>query len=120
MSLAPGDAAGDAARERLAAALGRHYAAGRLDTAALDERLGRVYGAATVAEVAAVLADLPALPEPAQRQRRWGRRHGEATSPEAGWLPTTERFRDPTTRRIMRVWVDPVDSARHYIAEPEQ
>jgi hypothetical protein len=108
----------DVARDHLAAALGRHYAAGRLDTGALDERLGRLYGAATVADASDVLADLPALVEPAPRRHRRGRRHGEAASPDAGWLPTTERFRDPTTRRIMRVWLDPTDGGRHYVAEP--
>jgi len=35
-------------------------------------------------------------------------------------VPTDERFRDPTTRAIMRVWVDPADLSRHYVPEPEQ
>ncbi len=34
-----------------------------------------------------------------------------------GWLPTQERFRDPTTGKIMRVWVDPADQSRHYVPE---
>ena len=45
------------------------------------------------------------------------RRHGEASVPAAGWQPTEESFRDPSTGRMMRVWVDPVDGSRHYIAE---
>lgn len=109
----------DAARDHLAEALGRHYADGRLSTDALDERLSRVYAADTSEEATAVLGDLPPLPAPAQRRKRWRRRHGETQRPQAGWLPTRERFRDPTTRRAMRVWIDPADGARHYIAETE-
>jgi hypothetical protein len=107
---------GDADRDRLAAVLGTHYAAGRLDTTGLSERLDVVYAAELREQAAAVLADLPPLeaaaPTPGSR-----RRHGEAAVPGAGWIPTTERFRDPTTRRIMRVWVDPADASRHYVAE---
>jgi len=38
--------------------------------------------------------------------------------PGAGWVPTPERFRDPSTRAIMRVWVDPADLSRHYVPDP--
>jgi hypothetical protein len=31
--------------------------------------------------------------------------------------PTEERFEDPTTRRRMRVWVDPTSGERRYLAE---
>ncbi len=113
MSASPGDAD----RERLAAALGRHFAEGRLDADALDERLDIVYGADAHAQAAGALAGLPPLGEPVRRRWWWGRRHGETKGPETGWVPSTERFRDPTTRRIMRVWVDPVNGERHYIAE---
>ena len=51
-------------------------------------------------------------------KRRWGRRHGEAGAAAPGWLPTKERFIDPSTQRVMRVWVDPADHTRHYVAEP--
>jgi hypothetical protein len=34
-------------------------------------------------------------------------------------VPTDERFRDPTTRVILRVWVDPSDQSRHYVPEDE-
>ncbi|MCA1689068.1 MAG: DUF1707 domain-containing protein [Actinobacteria bacterium] len=110
----------DADRDHLASALGSHYAAGRLDTAGLSNRLDVVYTAATREAAAAALAGLPPLegvsaPIPAARGRR--RRHGEASKPQAGWIPTTERFRDPTTRRLMRVWIDPADASRHYLAE---
>jgi hypothetical protein len=43
------------------------------------------------------------------------RRHGESSVPAAGWQPTEESFRDPSTGRIMRVWVDPADGSRHYV-----
>jgi hypothetical protein len=107
---------GDADRDRIAGALGSHYAAGRLDTAALTERLDRVYAAELREQAAAVLADLPPL-EAAGPSRTSRRRHGEAATPGIGWIPTPERFHDPTTRRIMRVWVDPTDATRHYVEE---
>ncbi len=46
------------------------------------------------------------------------RRHGESDVPSEDWKRTDEVFRDPTTRRFMRVWVDPRDGSRHYVAEP--
>lgn len=109
---------GDADRERLAEALGRHYVEGRLDPEALSERLEVVYRAQSREQAAAAMSDLPALDAPVVAPRRRGRRHAEAAAPDAGWLPTTERFRDPSTERVMRVWVDPVDARRHYVAEP--
>jgi hypothetical protein len=45
------------------------------------------------------------------------RRHGEASMPAAHWQPTEELFVDPTTKRRMRVWVDPGDGTRHYVPE---
>ena len=46
------------------------------------------------------------------------RRHGESPTAAPGWQPTAESFRDPSTGRIMRVWVDPADGSRHYVPEP--
>ena len=46
------------------------------------------------------------------------RRHGESEVPSEDWQRTDEVFRDPTTRRFMRVWVDPRDGSRHYVPEP--
>ena len=46
------------------------------------------------------------------------RRHGETDAPHPGWQPTTEVFRDPSSGRVMRVWVDPADGTRHYVPEP--
>lgn len=45
------------------------------------------------------------------------RRHGESQLPADGWQRTDEVFVDPTTNRRMRVWVDPRDGSRHYVAE---
>ena len=35
------------------------------------------------------------------------------------WRPTAERFRDPRTNRVMRVWED-AGGARHYVADDDQ
>jgi hypothetical protein len=51
--------ASDAERERCARALRDHAAAGRLEVAELEERLGRAYGARYRGELRAVLRDLP-------------------------------------------------------------
>jgi hypothetical protein len=45
------------------------------------------------------------------------RRHGESSLPADGWEPTDERFVDPTTGRHMRVWLNPADGERRYVAE---
>ncbi len=113
--------ASDADRERVAATLGQHYAAGRFDLAELDRRLDAVLRAETIEQASAQLNDLPAPTAPVSSRpgsrRHWRRRHGEAGSPEPGWRPTLERFRDPSTGAVMRVWIDPVDGSRHYIVD---
>jgi hypothetical protein len=118
----------DAGRERLIALLREHFAQGRLDAADLDERVGVVLAAEFADEAAAALADLPTLVPgtgaaagpagPGQPKQRRGA-HGHAAQPGDGWVPTQERFRDPTTRAVMRVWIDPADQSRHYVPEPE-
>jgi hypothetical protein len=50
---------GDAEREAAAAELREHFASGRLTQEELDERLDRVLGAKTRADLAAVFTDLP-------------------------------------------------------------
>lgn len=45
------------------------------------------------------------------------RRHGQAPTSATDWIRTSERFRDPTTGKIMRVWIDPKDQSRHYVPE---
>ncbi len=42
------------------------------------------------------------------------RRHGESDRPQPGWTPTDEVFHDPSTNRVMRVWVD-TSGNRHYV-----
>jgi hypothetical protein len=44
------------------------------------------------------------------------KRHGEATEAHPSWSATDERFRDPSTGRLMRVWLDTA-GARHYVPE---
>lgn len=120
----PRHPAGDADRERLVALLREHYARGVLEHDELDRRIGVVLSAEYTDEAAAAVADLPPLagpggsgqPVPARKPRRRG--HAQAAAPGAGWVPTDERFRDPTTRAVMRVWIDPTDQSRHYVPEP--
>jgi Domain of unknown function (DUF1707) len=115
----PRPLAGDADRERLIALLREHYAAGLFDIDELTGRVGIVLGAHYLDEAAAAVADLPqaaprgSQPRPVKRRRG----HAQAATPAPGWIPTEERFRDPTTRAVMRVWIDPADQSRHYVPE---
>lgn len=115
---------GDADRDRLVSVLREHYAAGRLSLDELRRRSELVYASAYLDEAQLALAELPpiagssasaAAPASAPRQG-WLRRRGHAqvSTPEPGWLRTHERFRDPSSGVIMRVWVDPADGTRHY------
>jgi hypothetical protein len=105
----------DAQRDGIAEALGRHYAEDHVDADELGRRLDLVYGDAPERALDG-LPPLPPLPE--RRRRRWGRRHGESDRPQPGWLPTRERFVDPSTRRVMRVWIDTARGGeRHYVPE---
>jgi hypothetical protein len=106
----------DAEREEAAEILARHTAEGRLSVDELEARLGSLYRADSREEAAALIRDLPPRPAPQPRRRR-GRGHGEAEKAEIGWIATNERFRDPSTQRIMRVWVDPATGARHYVPD---
>jgi hypothetical protein len=141
----PRPLATEADRERLVALLGEHYAVGQFGLDELDRRVGTVLSARYLDEAASAIADLPGRPLPAtsapagpgsaapgsaapgrpgsgstpQRRPRRRRGHAHADQPAAGWIPTDERFRDPSTSTIMRVWVDPTDHSRHYIPEPD-
>jgi hypothetical protein len=44
------------------------------------------------------------------------KRHGEASTAHPEWSSTDERFRDPSTGRLMRVWLDS-SGARHYVPD---
>jgi len=132
---APRPLATEADRERLVALLREHYAVGLFGLDELDRRVGTVLSARYLDEAASAVADLPGRPLPgtsgaaapggpvsgsaAQRRPRRRRGHAHADQPAAGWIPTDERFRDPSTSTIMRVWVDPTDHSRHYIPEPD-
>ena len=121
----PGAGFGDAERDRLAIVLREHYVLGRLDEAEFDRRLGIVLSADHAAAAAAALAGLPPLtPQPAggageapPSGRRFRGRHAQVTAPDPGWVPTDERFRDPSSGTIMRVWLDPADGSRHYVPD---
>jgi len=127
---APRSLIGDADRDRLTALLREHYAAGRISLDELRRRVGVVLAAAYADEAAAALADLPPIaagtagpdasggnaPGGAGRPR-WGRRHAQVAEPQPGWVPTPERFRDPSSGTIMRVWTDPADGSRHYVPD---
>ena len=117
----------DADRERLAALLREHYAQGSLSLDELRRRVGVVLAAEYSDEAMAAIADLPLLaggatagsggpggPRMPIGQRR---RHAQAAAPGPGWTPTPERFRDPSTKKIMRVWIDPADGSRHYVPD---
>lgn len=110
--------ADDAGRERLLALLREHYARGTIDDAELDRRSGIVLSAEFADQAAAAVDDLPLLAGRG-RARIERRRHGQTATPGPGWVPTSERFRDPTSGAIIRVWTDPADGSRHYIPEPD-
>jgi len=104
-------------QERLVEALRRHLADGRLDLGQFDARVARLYAATTRAGARLALDGLPPLP--VSTGRAAGRkRHGEPLAFHDHWVATDEVFRDPSSGRVMRVWVDPTDGARHYLAIP--
>ncbi len=112
----------EADRESLYEQLASHAAADRLTVEELERRVALVAAAQTREQAVAVLADLPALGEAAKTgsqarpRRRWWRGHGDAERPQIGWQPTGERFRDPRSGWVMRVWVDP-GGGRHYVPD---
>lgn len=126
---APRSLISEAHRERLVARLREHYARGELELGDLSRRVEAVLTATYLDEAAAAVAGLPqiagpaaAAPGPGRQPRRPRRRgHAQAASPGAGWVPTDERFRDPASGAIMRVWVDPSTDpqTRYYLADGE-
>lgn len=64
---------GDVERERAGAALGDHYAAGRLDHSEYAERLDAIWTARTQADLDILFHDLPRLTQPEPPARRRGR-----------------------------------------------
>jgi Domain of unknown function (DUF1707) len=128
---------GDADRDRLTMLLREHYAAGRISLDELRRRVGVVLAAAYADEAAVALADLPPIAVtgagtdvtrpgaadgpgpggPGHGKPRHRGRHAQAPQPQPGWVPTPERFRDPSSGTIMRVWTDPADGSRHYVPD---
>ncbi|HEX9042379.1 MAG TPA: DUF1707 domain-containing protein [Trebonia sp.] len=115
---------GDPERERLTAILRDHYAEGRLTLDELRRRAEIVLAATYQDEADQALAGLPVIsPGTAvtARSRRQGllsrRGHAESALPGPDWVATAERFRDPSSGLIMRVWIDPVDGSRHYVPD---
>ncbi len=131
---------GDPERERLSAVLREHYAEGRLTLEELRRRAEIVLAASYADEADQALAELPAItgsggsgggraggaagatggavPGPPPRRGLLSRRgHAESARADSGWERTGERFRDPSTGVIMRVWVDPADGSRHYVPD---
>jgi hypothetical protein len=47
------------------------------------------------------------------------RRHGESDKPNPDWKRTEELFNDPSTNRVMRVWLD-TSGDRHYVPEAKR
>jgi hypothetical protein len=47
------------------------------------------------------------------------RRHGESGRPQPDWRPTDEVFNDPSTNRVMRVWLDR-SGERRYVPEADR
>jgi hypothetical protein len=119
----PRSLTGDADRERLLILLREHYASGRFDLDEFSRRAGVVLAAQYADEAAAAVADLPPLELPSGGRPRggktsgWRRRHAQSDQPDPGWVPTQERFRDPSSGKIIRVWVDPADLSRHYVPD---
>jgi hypothetical protein len=117
----------DAGRERLLGLLREHFARGQLDLDEMSRRVGVVLAATYSDEAAAAVTDLPLLagpapgepPPPARSRIGQRRRHAQRAQPAAGWVPTPERFRDPSTRAVVRVWIDPADLSRHYVPEAD-
>jgi Domain of unknown function (DUF1707) len=116
----------DADRERLLVLLREHYARGQLELDEMSRRVGVVLASTYSDEAAAAVTDLPVLggtvagdAPPARARPGQRRRHAQRMQPAAAWVPTPERFRDPSTRAITRVWIDPADLSRHYVPEPD-
>jgi hypothetical protein len=107
----------DAERTRLADDLRVHLIEGRLSLGEFELRVEAVFAALTDDEAAEQFADLPAIPPPLPSDTGRRHRHGEGHRPQPGWRPTIELFRDPSSSRLMRVWVNSNDGSRHYVPE---
>jgi hypothetical protein len=110
----------DADREQLYARLSDHVARDHIDLAEHERRVTLIADARTWDQAAAAFEDLPTPAvggrDPEPRSAPWFRGHADSEAPGAGWRPTAERFRDPKTRKVMRVWEDG-SGQRHYVPD---
>jgi Domain of unknown function (DUF1707) len=109
----------DADREELYGRLAEHAARDHIALPELERRVALIAEAETRAQAAEAFAGLPQIttatdPEPPQAP--WFGSHADADGPGPGWKPTGERFRDPRTHRVMRVWED-LSGQRHYVPD---
>ena len=88
--------ASDADRESAAASLRDHYAAGRLNGDEFNERLDKAYAAKTLADLDALMTDLPAPADPG--------RLPEQAQP-AGWLADPSGRFSPAWRAAWGSWL---------------
>ena len=98
--------ASDADRDRTAALLREHHAAGRLTAEEFNERLEKAYAAKTLGELDELLADLPGidlykLPD-ASLQR--GRPGGGSGPPPLPWMMAPGRM-SPAWRAALGSWL---------------
>ncbi|HTX27160.1 MAG TPA: DUF1707 domain-containing protein [Streptosporangiaceae bacterium] len=91
--------ASDEDREWTAAALGAHFAAGRLTLEEFQERLDRAYAAKTLGELADLMTDLPAADVSPLRRRPGG--DPPLPAPRA---PGTVQARDGSLGPFWRLW----------------
>lgn len=109
----------DADREQLFARLSDHAARDHIDYAEHERRIEIIAAARTWDEAVAAFDDLPpivARGDPEPHQAPWFGGHADSEAPRPGWKPTGERFRDPRTRKVMRVWEDG-SGQRHYVPD---
>jgi hypothetical protein len=92
--------AADADREAVAAALGRHMAAGRLSLAEYEDRVAQAWSARTYGDLASLTADLPASPS-------------AAASPPGSADRATGRAAWPSSSSPVRAWSEHGGSAGH-------
>ena len=109
----------DADREQLYGRLSDHAAHGDIELPELERRVAVIADAETQAEAAEAFAGLPPITTDGDREPRqapWFGGHADADAPGPGWKPTAERFRDPRSKRVMRVWED-LSGQRHYVPD---
>ena len=103
--------ASDQDRERIAANLGRHYAAGRLTLEEFQERLDRAYAAKTLGQLDDLMADLPKtdLGQPPARPGANpplpGRRAPGTVQPPVRRYPAAWQFWVGVTLGVFVIWL---------------